>query len=71
MKITIKETKVICQNPTNPHHNYYAWPSVARLHDGRLAMVASGFRMKHVCPFGKVVISIAMMKAKHGLAPQL
>ncbi len=56
MNIVVKETKVICANPDNPFHNYFAWPSVARLHDGTLAMVASGFRMKHICPFGKVVM---------------
>ncbi|MBQ9748394.1 MAG: exo-alpha-sialidase [Clostridia bacterium] len=56
MKITVKETKIICSNPDNPKHAYFAWPSVARLHDGRLAMVASGFRRRHVCPFGKVVM---------------
>ena len=56
MNITVKGTKVICANRDNPHHNYFAWPSVARLHDGALAMVASGFRLKHVCPFGKVVM---------------
>lgn len=56
MNITVKETKIICANPDNVWHNYFAWPTVARLQDGRLAMVASGFRMKHVCPFGKVVM---------------
>ncbi len=35
----------------------FCWPSVARLADGRLAAVASGFRLGHICPFGKVVIS--------------
>ena len=59
MKINVKETKIICENPGNPHHNYFAWPSVARLRDGRLAMVASGFRMRHVCPVGKVVMCIS------------
>ncbi len=36
---------------------HFYWPSVARLSDGRLAAVASGYRLAHVCPFGKVVIS--------------
>ena len=36
--------------------NFY-WPSIARLSNGRLATVASGFRLGHVCPFGKVVVS--------------
>ncbi len=38
-------------------HGYFGWPTVARLQDGRLAAVASGFRRAHVCPFGKAVIS--------------
>jgi hypothetical protein len=59
MKITVKETKVICSNPDNPRHNYFAWPTVARLQNGRLAMTASGFRARHVCPFGKVVMCVS------------
>lgn len=34
---------------------YFAWPTVARLPDGRIIAVCSGFRMRHVCPFGRVV----------------
>ena len=37
--------------------NYFGWPTVARLQDGTLALAASGFRMRHICPFGKGVIS--------------
>ncbi len=59
MKPTIKETKIICSNPTNPYNAYFAWPTVARLQDGRLAMVASGFRRRHICPFGKVVLCLS------------
>lgn len=33
----------------------FNWPSAARLPDGRLMAVCSGFRMAHVCPFGKTV----------------
>ena len=59
MKLTIIETKIICSNPTNPYNAYFAWPTVARLQDGRLAMVASGFRRRHICPFGKVVLCLS------------
>ena len=38
-------------------HNYFAWPTIARLQDGKIAVVASGFRRRHICPFGKTVIS--------------
>jgi hypothetical protein len=69
MNLQIKETKVICSNPTNPRHNYFAWPSITRLHDGRLAMVASGFRMKHVCPFGKAIIAYSSDEGKTWTRP--
>jgi len=47
---------VVMNNP-NSIFNYFGWPSVAKLPDGTLAAVASGFRMGHMCPFGKSVIS--------------
>lgn len=38
-------------------HNYFGWPTSARLKNGKIAVGASGFRLGHVCPFGKSVIS--------------
>lgn len=32
---------------------YFGWPTVARLGSGALAAGGSGFRLGHVCPFGK------------------
>ena len=59
MKITkIGEAKVIISNPMSKH-NYFAWPTVARLKNGKIGVVCSGFRLKHVCPFGKTVISFS------------
>jgi len=69
MNLRTLETKVICSNPDNPFHNYFAWPSVARLQDGRLMMVASGLRMKHICPFGKVVGCISEDEGKTWTKP--
>lgn len=46
---------IVCENPDSPF-NYFGWPSVTRLPDGTLAAAASGFRLSHVCPFGKAVI---------------
>jgi len=46
---------ILCANEDSLFR-YFAWPSVERLPDGRLAAVASGFRFAHVCPFGKVVM---------------
>ena len=50
--------KTILSNPMSKH-SYFGWPTVARLPDGRLATVCSGFRRGHVCPFGKAVISFS------------
>lgn len=44
------------ENPMS-RHNYFGWPSAARLKDGRIAVAASGFRLSHICPFGKTVIA--------------
>ena len=55
MKIEIISKKVICENAYSDHR-YAAWPSVARLKNGRLAMVTSAFRLGHIDPFGKGVI---------------
>ena len=54
--INIGDTKVIMSNP-HSKHNYFAWPTVTRLQNGKIAVVASGYRLRHVCPFGKMVIS--------------
>ncbi len=48
---------------------YFGWPSVAYLPDGRLALAASGFRMRHVCPFGKGVICYSSDEGKSWTRP--
>ena len=70
MKIKIIEkAKVIMSNRDNPYASYFAWPSVERLPDGRLAAVASGFRLGHICPFGKAVISYSSDEGKTWTKP--
>ena len=57
MKIKLhEEPKVIIQNPDSKH-NFFSWPTATRLQNGKIAVVASGFRLSHVCPFGKTIIS--------------
>ena len=34
----------------------FDWPSIARLPDGKLAVVCSGFRQHHVDPYGKTIM---------------
>lgn len=50
-----EDKRIICSNPDGVFR-YFAWPTAARLPDGTLAMTASGFRLAHICPFGKAVI---------------
>lgn len=52
------EPKVVLDNPDS-RHNYFAWPSLARLKNGNIAVSSSGFRLSHICPFGKAVMAIS------------
>ena len=52
----IGKAKIIMSNPLSKH-NYFGWPTVAKLKDGKIMVGASGFRLQHVCPFGKAVVS--------------
>ncbi len=55
MKINVKSApRTIMQN-TNSVQRYFGWPTIARLQDGTLMTVASGFRRGHICPLGKAV----------------
>ena len=71
MKINIVENiRPICTN-NNGMHNYFGWPSVARLQDGSLMTVASGFRIAHICPFGKVIAVRSTDEGKTWTAPEV
>ncbi|MBQ8759675.1 MAG: exo-alpha-sialidase [Clostridia bacterium] len=54
--IKIGDVQTVMSNPDSKH-NYFGWPTACRLQNGKIAVVASGFRLGHVCPFGKTVIS--------------
>lgn len=57
MKIQLMgDVKTVMHNPMSKH-NYFGWPTITRLKNGKIAAVASGYRLDHVCPFGKMVIS--------------
>ncbi len=71
MKIkTIGESRVIMSNPES-RHNYFAWPTAARLQDGRIAVGASGFRVEHADPFGKGVIMFSDDEGETYTLPQI
>lgn len=61
--ITMGEPQIIMSNPGSKH-DYFAWPTVTRLQNGKIAVVASGFRRRHICPFGKTVISYSEDEGK-------
>lgn len=63
MKINILESKIIGCNDDSLH-NYWGWPTITRLKDGRLAIAASGFRLGHICPFGKCVVMFSADEGK-------
>lgn len=52
----ISEEKIIISAPES-HRNYFGWPSAEITKSGRIAVACSGFRLEHICPFGKAVIS--------------
>ena len=59
----IEKPRVIVSNKDS-FHNYFAWPTIARLLDGRIAVAASGFRLSHICPFGKMTLSFSENNGK-------
>ena len=64
MKIElIGKPKIIMSNPDS-RHGYFAWPTAVLLQDGKIAVGASGFRIEHICPFGKAVISYSYDNGK-------
>ena len=68
MKKIQTENRIICQNP-NSMFNFFGWPTVGRLPDGTLAMVCSGFRLGHICPWGKGVICYSRDEGKTWTKP--
>lgn len=69
MKIKlIGKPKIIMSNP-HGKHNYFGWPTVSLLQDGKIAVGASGFRLQHVCPFGKAVISYSYDRGENYTLP--
>lgn len=69
MKINlIGEPRIIMQSKDG-RHNYFGWPSLARLKNGKLIAAASGSRVAHVCPFGKAVVSYGDENGESFTAP--
>jgi sialidase-1 len=52
------EHGIVCRLP-GERFGYFGWPTVARMDDGTLAVVSSGLRTQHVCPWGKGVLNLS------------
>lgn len=59
MKIKLIGTPRVIMSNCDSKHSYFGWPTAIRLQDGRIAVGASGFRLGHLCPFGKAVLSFS------------
>ena len=53
--IQLSDLQTVMSNPCSKH-NYFGWPTVTRLQNGTIAVVASGLRVRHICPFGKALM---------------
>ena len=69
MNITILEEARVVMSNYGSIHDYFGWPTVKRLRNGRLALGASGYRMEHICPFGKAVLSFSENEGKTWTVP--
>lgn len=65
----IGEAKIIMSNPEG-HHSYFGWPSVVKLQNGIIAVGASGYRVEHICPFGKAVVAFSDDEGEHYSNPE-
>ncbi len=63
MDIEILYNGTVCEG-INKRFGFFSWPTIAKLNDGTLAVVCSGYRMHHICPFGKVVICYSKDEGK-------
>ncbi|MBQ8510508.1 MAG: exo-alpha-sialidase [Clostridia bacterium] len=67
--ITPEVTHGIVNRAKNTIFSYQGWPSICRDENGTLYAVASGFRVEHVCPFGKTVMYISKNDGKTWTPP--
>lgn len=56
-RLTGEPTDIITGN--DKEHRYFAWPSIAEAKDGSIVAGASGYRKRHVDPYGKAVIAVS------------
>ena len=59
MDIRLIGSQQIVMTNNESHHAYFAWPTIAKLQNGRICVGASGYRVEHICPFGKGVLAVS------------
>ena len=59
MKVELIGKPQIIMSNQQSRFNYFAWPTIVKMKNNKIAVGASGFRMYHICPFGKAVISFS------------
>lgn len=65
----IGNVKTIMSDPEGAHP-YFGWPTIARLKNGRIVVGASGYRIEHICPFGKAVLVFSDDEGENYTAPR-
>jgi len=50
---------------------YFAWPSIARMGNGTLAVAASGMRNAHNCPYGRNILCLSHDNGKTWTSPRV
>ena len=56
MKIRLIDSVKIIMNNPDSIYNYFGWPTAVKQQDGTILVGASGYRIEHICPFGKAVV---------------
>ena len=51
----VEKNFIICNKPYEKF-GYFGWPSIAQQADGTIFVAASGYRYRHVCPWGRTVV---------------
>ncbi len=69
MKVELIGKPQIIMSNQESRFNYFAWPTIVKMKNNKIAVGASGFRMYHICPFGKAVISFSEDGGKTFTAP--
>lgn len=70
MEINLKNASYgIVARKENSMYGYHGWPSICKDDNGVLYAVCSGYRMGHICPFGKTVMYKSLDEGKTWSVP--